>query len=363
MKQDTSTKTDSLTTSVALCTYNGAKYLQYQLDSITSQISPPGEVVICDDASQDNTIDIINNWAKTVPFEVRVFQNEKNLGYTKNFEKCIELCKNEVIFLSDQDDIWYPEKIQTIVSVFSKDSQIGLVICDGDTIDEGNNPLPYYRKDIEEYYIDNSQPSYLSPYSSSLREASGCCFAFLSKFKSSLLPIPLPFSHDLWIYTLLPAAGKVKYIQNPLIHCRIHGKNVSVQYAHTISEHISYNKTLSKLTYQNRVAEYYRLAEQIIITEERIQSLPDNSYKSKAVKWLQHISRHYPNRGRIQRNMFIFFPLFLYELFFVQYFYHRQPLKNIAYDIYKGVTNSFSLRNFMNEINNITKWRKTNEKH
>ena len=85
-------------TSVALCTYNGERFLQIQLDSLAAQTILPGELLICDDASTDDTLQILDNFSKTSPFPVRIFSNKINLGYVKNFEQAISLCTNEIIF-------------------------------------------------------------------------------------------------------------------------------------------------------------------------------------------------------------------------------------------------------------------------
>src|SRR5262249_10160572 len=102
--------------SIALCTYNGAKYLSSQLESYLAQTCLPDEVVVCDDCSQDETVTILNDFAIRAPFPVRILVNDQNLGSTKNFEKSISLCSGEIIFLSDQDDVWMPNKIERVSS-------------------------------------------------------------------------------------------------------------------------------------------------------------------------------------------------------------------------------------------------------
>ena len=99
----------SLRFSVALCTYDGARYLTDQLDSFISQVRRPDELIICDDASTDESLDIIMSFAMHAPFPVRIYRNEHNLGFIKNFEKAIQLCDGDIIALADQDDVWYPD--------------------------------------------------------------------------------------------------------------------------------------------------------------------------------------------------------------------------------------------------------------
>jgi Glycosyltransferases involved in cell wall biogenesis len=95
-----------MTTSVALCTFNGEKFLRQQIDSILNQSMKVDEIVVCDDRSKDATIDILNGYQKKYPSVFKIYQNESNLGSVKNFERAVSLCSNEIIFLSDQDDFW-----------------------------------------------------------------------------------------------------------------------------------------------------------------------------------------------------------------------------------------------------------------
>src|SRR5271168_1256902 len=94
--------------SVAMCTYNGAAYLEEQLESLALQSFPPEELVVCDDVSTDATPQILDDFARRAPFSVRIVKNSANVGYRRNFEQAIGLCQGEVIALSDQDDFWYP---------------------------------------------------------------------------------------------------------------------------------------------------------------------------------------------------------------------------------------------------------------
>lgn len=108
------------TISVAMCTYNGASHLAEQLDSILHQHKRPNEVVICDDQSTDGTIEIIKYYQSQFPGIIKLYINEQRLGVVKNFEKAIKLCSQEIIFLSDQDDIWQPYKTDALLRIFNK---------------------------------------------------------------------------------------------------------------------------------------------------------------------------------------------------------------------------------------------------
>lgn len=103
------------TISVVVCTYNGEKYLAVQLESILQQTYTNLEIIICDDASTDNTVSIINRFA-TADSRIRFYQNKTNLGFNENFEQVLKLAKSEWIAIADQDDIWLPQKIQSLVA-------------------------------------------------------------------------------------------------------------------------------------------------------------------------------------------------------------------------------------------------------
>jgi glycosyltransferase involved in cell wall biosynthesis len=104
--------------SVAMATYNGARHLQEQLDSIRAQVLPPAELVVCDDGSTDATIDILTRFASGAPFAVRIEQNPSRLGFRDNFVKAASLCSEEFVAFSDQDDVWLPRKLEVLARGF-----------------------------------------------------------------------------------------------------------------------------------------------------------------------------------------------------------------------------------------------------
>ena len=116
-------------TSVALCTYNGQSFLSEQLNSILNQTHPVDEIIICDDCSTDQTIEIIKYFKDKFPNLIQLFENENSLGTIKNFEKAISLTKGDLIFLSDQDDIWFSSKVNEMVTFFDKNTKCKLS-CD-----------------------------------------------------------------------------------------------------------------------------------------------------------------------------------------------------------------------------------------
>lgn len=213
--------------SVALCTYNGEKFLAEQLKSIANQIRPPDELIICDDASSDSTVDIINEFIRTAPFTVRFFSNETNLGSTLNFEKSIRLCQGDLIFLCDQDDIWFSNKIAIIEREFLLNEKIGMIFSDAELIDENSNKLG---QSLWYYYFPSKKRK--EALDSGLRKVlidsnvvTGATMAFRSQFREAFLPIPLDLPntiHDGWIALAMSILSEVKFIEQPLIQYRLH---------------------------------------------------------------------------------------------------------------------------------------------
>ncbi len=116
-----------MTTSVALCTYNGALFLKEQLDSILGQSQTVDEIVVCDDGSTDTTFEILQKYKEKYPNIFKIYLNENNLGYVKNFEKAISLCTQDLIFICDQDDVWHTNKVKEVVGVFTKNPHIDVL--------------------------------------------------------------------------------------------------------------------------------------------------------------------------------------------------------------------------------------------
>src|SRR6266446_1813845 len=215
--------------SIAMCTYNGARHLREQLDSIAAQTRPPDELVICDDGSTDATREIITNFAASVPFPVHFHSNERNLGSTKNFERAIGLCEGNLIALSDQDDVWLPAKLAQLEAEFDRGPNVGLIFTDAEVIDEAARPAGYTL--WEKLPLRPAERRRLRSQRAidELLEGStvtGASMAFRARFKDLLLPIPtdLPIIHDAWIAIMVAAVSEVLPFATPLIRYRQHAE-------------------------------------------------------------------------------------------------------------------------------------------
>jgi glycosyltransferase involved in cell wall biosynthesis len=136
-------QTNPMKLSIALATCNGQRFLRDQLDSFLSQTRRPDELVVCDDRSEDQTLEILTEFRASASFPVRILQNEHRLGITKNFEQVVGRCDGDVIFLSDQDDSWASEKLTRHEAVYLTHPDVGLVFSNGEVVDEALAPLGY----------------------------------------------------------------------------------------------------------------------------------------------------------------------------------------------------------------------------
>lgn len=212
--------------SVALCTFNGQKYLSEQLDSIARQTRLPDELVVCDDRSTDRTTEILTEFSGTAKFPVRIYTNEENLGSTKNFEKVIGLCDGDIIFLSDQDDIWSAEKLDKMAAEFENDPNVGLVFTNARLADADLRPLGVrlwhfsFSKRDRKLFRAGKALDVLLKYN----VVTGATMAFRSRFRPLVLPVKTATDliHDGWISLMIAMVAEVKFIDATLITYRQH---------------------------------------------------------------------------------------------------------------------------------------------
>jgi len=213
--------------SIALCTYNGAVYLKEQLESIAAQTRTPDELVISDDQSTDDTLRLIEEFAATAGFPVSLSVNESNLGTAKNFEKAISLCRGDVILLSDQDDVWHSDKLESVERIFEAKPQLSLVFSNAELVDETLKPFADTLFDRLRF---NARKQRLVKSGRALdlhlREhlVCGATVAFRANLKELVLPISGdgPFIHDGWIVLLIAAVGEIDFINRTLQKYRQH---------------------------------------------------------------------------------------------------------------------------------------------
>ena len=130
-------------TAIAVALYNGEKFIIEQLESFRKQSRTADMVVFCDDGSKDNTVKIVEDYIVEHDLQDgwKVYRNEENLGYVRNFYKAITLCDAELVFLSDQDDIWEQDKIERMSAVMETHPEISLLCCQYGIIDDSGQQM------------------------------------------------------------------------------------------------------------------------------------------------------------------------------------------------------------------------------
>ena len=213
---------------MAMCTYQGAQYLGEQLESIAGQTLRPAELVVCDDGSTDGTVALVERFAAGAPFPVHVHVNPANLGVTANFAQAISRCHGSVIALSDQDDVWLPEKLERQAGAFRGRPEVGAVFSDAELVDGELRPLGRTMFEVTGFTPSRRRRLQAGHGLEILVAHSVVCgatLAFRSSFRDVLLPIPTSGLHDLWIAGLMVSAADVVALPEPLIRYRQHGAN------------------------------------------------------------------------------------------------------------------------------------------
>ncbi|MVM29560.1 glycosyltransferase [Spirosoma sp. HMF4905] len=201
--------------SVCIASYNGSKYITRQINSILSQLKNNDEIIVSDDNSSDNTCELLDEFNDK---RIKIIRNKKTIGPLANFENALKNANGHYVFLSDQDDIWAPDKILLMTEYLQK---YDLVLSDCEVVDEALNTL------IPSFFdYRSSKPGLLrNLYKNSYI---GCCMAFRREVLTYALPFPTSVHmHDWWIGLLVELNGCVGFVHKPLMKYVRHGKNAS----------------------------------------------------------------------------------------------------------------------------------------
>ena len=224
----------SLSISVALCTHNGERFVAEQVQSILSQSRVPREIVLSDDASTDDTVAIVRaeisefNAGRAQPIQLIVRENSSALGVTKNFEQAIRLCTSDLVALSDQDDVWVPQKLSRMADEFDSRDELTLLHANLKLVDAQLQPLG----------VDMFSAYRVSPWEFESIHSGRAIDVFVRRnlvtgasamFRRSLLdvaePLPSAWVHDEWLGIVASVSGRVDVLEEPLVLYRQHGSN------------------------------------------------------------------------------------------------------------------------------------------
>lgn len=250
--------------SVVLCTYNGERFLKNQLDSLVGQSYARVEIIIVDDCSTDGSFDIASSYGEKYA-HIRLYQNPKNIGYVKNFEKAITMCEGEYIALCDQDDVWDREKIHELMNQVKSDV---LIYHDSQFIDEEGQVLSKKLSDVVNLYAGDKPEAFVF---------FNCISSHAVMFKRELIDHLLPFPpfgfHDAWIGYVACNLGHISFVNRCLVQYRQHqnsatdilkrkGQTAKPKRATRYENNLNFIKSCSELPVNKRpeiIGELYRL--------------------------------------------------------------------------------------------------------
>jgi len=208
--------------SVCLAAYNGERYIATQVNSILSQLAPGDQLIICDDDSSDGTVLAVSSINDC---RIIVQSFSPNIGHVRNFERAIRIAAGDLIFLSDQDDIWLPYKLSEVVQCFSNNPDVQIVHhalltmnADGISLTDVWNPLEEGRQARFSYLVRQLIKC----------QVFGCALAFRRSLIDVILPFPAAtYAHDHWLAIIGGVFGPTYFINKPLVRYRQHETNLT----------------------------------------------------------------------------------------------------------------------------------------
>lgn len=291
---------------ILLATYNGEKFVKEQIESILNQTYENFNLIISDDASTDNTLNILEEYEKK-DTRIKVFKKEKNKGLIDNFEFLLKNVTSDYFMFSDQDDIWKKDKIEKSINKLKEES-LGLVYTDLEIVDEKLNVIyPSYWKYKQIYKkiikYNNFEALYLNNF------VTGCTILAKSKYIKDILPLPRNSKfvlHDYWTALIISAKDKISYVEEPTIQYRQH-KNNRVGSSRK-SDQLENFEDLRNLFIKVKIEHFEVFKENI----EKIKTKETSKYTNEALKYFENFKKvKYINL----KNWNLFFRLYKYEEF------------------------------------------------
>lgn len=216
--------------SVVLCTCNGERWISEQLASIAAQTLRPDELVVQDDQSEDGTVRLVEEFARSAPFAVRLEVNPRRVGSTANFAMALERSGGRYVALADQDDVWWPNKLERLVGELEQDPTITMAFSDAELIDEDGRLVARSLWDTR--MIGRTlRRRPVVPEELFARRAltTGCTMVVRRRAVAAALPFPdvladevAPMRHDRWLSLIAAAVGTVRALPEPLLAFRVH---------------------------------------------------------------------------------------------------------------------------------------------
>src|SRR5215218_3023541 len=320
-----------------MCTYNGAEFLPAQWVSILAQSRRPDEIVVCDDGSSDETRSLLEKLARESSIPVTLRFNEKNLGSVKNFEQAIRLCTGEIIALSDQDDVWRTDKLQSIEEEFKKSPGAGLVFSNAEIVDENLQPLGrrmWTEVGFELYKQKLIARGRALEVLITGWTVTGATMAFRSEFVNLSLPIPdgIAMIHDGWIALTIAAVADVVALDEPLIKYRQHAQQQIGAPARKEAEPELRGIQAIETAFRRRnsSAELHKILETL---ETRLLAHDSEFDTRKALSFVSDYAFHLNVRANFPQRRLNRVPSILRELLSLRYHEYANGFKSAAKDL------------------------------
>jgi glycosyltransferase involved in cell wall biosynthesis len=219
-----------VTASVCLCTYNGGRYLEDLLDSLAAQTLLPAELLVGDDGSSDDTLEIVRDFAAHAPFPVEILANERSLGPASNLERLLVRAKGDILFPCDQDDIWAPRKIEALTLALDASPPHAAAICNSSFIDAAGRPLPgslferIGQADLTRQLVaSGSYDSMMQVFLHNI--AASHALAIRRNALELVLPFRPCWYADWWMALVLSATTGITVLDDCLVAYRLHDSN------------------------------------------------------------------------------------------------------------------------------------------
>jgi glycosyltransferase involved in cell wall biosynthesis len=274
-----------------MAAYNGEKYIKEQIDSILNQTFQDFELIVCDDCSTDSTWAILREYEQK-DTRIHCCLNEENIGYNRNFEKAIKLCRGEYIAISDQDDIWTSDHLEVLLGNIGDN-----YICCGESmlVNEKGETIYRYNEIFDDIFLIDTAEKKLLRILYKWSPFAGACMLIKNKYLQEMLPIPNSIRfYDAWFAAYACTKKSFIYIPNIVRYYRQHSSNISG--THKKSSRKLSNFTLIKHQTSDRI--YYcaallnrckdisqEMKDIILSAEDYLKNKSSNLYRIKRLRF------------------------------------------------------------------------------
>jgi glycosyltransferase involved in cell wall biosynthesis len=307
---------------VVCATYNGAATVGEQLASIAEQTEPPTELVIVDDASTDDTVAIVRRFAAEAPFPVRVLEQEVNTGPTGTFERGLIAATGDLIAFSDQDDVWYPNRLAAGRALLDRLPEPALVFSPADVV--GPALQATGRRTIDDRTLEHFCRS--DPFQTLVRQniATGMTMLFDASLRDLVLPIPSIWLHDSWIAPIAAAVGWVDVVREPLVAYRQHDHNLVGQPEKTMASTLA-------IVEQEGFEHHRHQAERYRVLTQRLHTIPGVVPAHLELARAQRV--HWQRRAELPQGHLARLPQVTRELVTGRYHRRSRGIRSAARDL------------------------------